>query len=146
MSNDPAGNAVLAFNLADGILSPGGVFPTGGLGSGGREPDFGLGNAHALQLGEDNRLMFVVNSGSNDISVFAVQNNALTLLDRVSAGVKQPVSVAVHGDFVYVLNAGGNVSDVDNITGFSVSHEGKLLQLSDSTRPLSTAAAAPAQT
>jgi len=30
-----------------------GTFPTGGLGTGGREPDFGLGNAGALVLSDD---------------------------------------------------------------------------------------------
>src|SRR5260221_11964539 len=49
MTNAPNGNAVLVFNqAADGTLTPGGTFPTGGLGTGGREPDFGLGNAGAL--------------------------------------------------------------------------------------------------
>jgi 6-phosphogluconolactonase (cycloisomerase 2 family) len=145
MSNDPAGNAVLAFNLADGRLTAAGAFPTGGTGSGGREPDFGLGNAHALQLSEDNRLLFVVNPGSNDISVFAVRDDGLELLDRVNSGGKQPVSVAVHGDLVYVLNGGGNVGAVDNITGFRVHADGKLTEISNSTRPLSAAATAPAQ-
>jgi 6-phosphogluconolactonase (cycloisomerase 2 family) len=51
----------------------------------------------------------------------------------------------VHRNLVYVLNAGGNVGDTDNITGFRVSDEGKLSQLSNSTRPLSAAATAPAQ-
>jgi hypothetical protein len=44
MSNDPAGNKVLVFDrAADGRLTFGGAFSTGGLGTGGREPDFGLG-------------------------------------------------------------------------------------------------------
>lgn len=145
MSNDPAGNAVLAFGLVDGQLIPLGSVPTGGTGSGGREPDFGLGNAHALQLSNDNRLMFVVNPGSNDISVFSVSNNGLTLLERVDSGGKQPLSVTVHGDLVYVLNGGGNIGDVDNIAGFRVGGNGSLTQISDSTRPLSAAATAPAQ-
>lgn len=145
MSNDPNGNAVLAFRLADGQLKPLGSVSTGGTGSGGREPDFALGNAHALQLSEDGRLLFVVNPGSNDISVFAVSNQALTLLDRVDSGGKQPLSITVHGDLVYVLNGGGNVGAVDNITGFRVQADGKLTEISNSTRPLSAAATAPAQ-
>ena len=48
MSNDPAGNAVLMFRRsAHGALTPSGTFSTGGLGTGGKEPDFGLGNARA---------------------------------------------------------------------------------------------------
>lgn len=145
MSNDPAGNAVLAFRLTNDRLSPMGVFPTGGLGSGGREPDFGLGNAHALQLSRDGRFLFVVNPGSNDISVFAVEDARLNLVDRVNSGGKQPLSVAVHGDLLYVLNGGGNVGDTDNISGFHVNRDGRLSPLSDSTRPLSIAVTAPAQ-
>jgi 6-phosphogluconolactonase len=145
MSNDPAGNAVLAFRLADGQLTALGSVPTGGTGSGGREPDFGLGNAHAIQLSNNGKFLFVVNPGSNDISVFAVARNALTLLDRVPSGGQQPLSVAVHGDLVYVLNGGGNVGGIDNISGFRVGDDGKLTPLSNSIRPLSAAVTTPAQ-
>lgn len=145
MSNDPGGNSVLAFQLINDGLSPAGVFPTGGLGSGGREPDFGLGNAHALRLSSDGSLLFVVNPGSNDISVFAVHPTGLTLVDRVPSGGQQPLSVTVNGNLLYVLNAGGNVGGSDNITAFQVGSGGTLTQLSDSTRPLSASATAPAQ-
>lgn len=145
MSNEPAGNAVLAFALVDGQLIPLGSVPTGGTGSGGREPDFGLGNAHAIQLSSDYGRMFVVNPGSNDVSVFSVNGNRLTLLQRVASGGNQPLSVTVNGSLLYVLNGGGNVGDVDNITGFRIGNNGRLTQISDSTRPLSAAATAPAQ-
>jgi 6-phosphogluconolactonase (cycloisomerase 2 family) len=46
---------------------------------------------------------------------------------------------------LYVLNGGGNVGDVDNITGFAVSRNGTLRQIDNSTRPLSGAVTAPAQ-
>jgi 6-phosphogluconolactonase len=87
----------------------------------------------------------VVNPGSDDVSVFAVKKKGLELLDRESSGGKEPVSVTVDQNLVYVLNAGGNVGASDNITGFVVNGEGKLSHLSDSTRPLSTAVTAPAQ-
>jgi hypothetical protein len=60
MSNDPAGNAVLGFALINGRLTALGSVPTGGTGSGGREPDFGLGNAHAIVLSSNNSRMYVV--------------------------------------------------------------------------------------
>jgi len=146
MTNAPNGNAVLVFNqAADGTLTPGGTFPTGGLGTGGREPDFGLGNAGALALSDDHRLLFVVNPGSDDISVFAVMQQGLELLDRGSSGGKEPISVTAVGSLVYVLNAGGNVGASDNIAGFVVSDEGKLSPLSGAIRPLSAAVTAPAQ-
>lgn len=145
MSNDPAGNVVLAFGLDDSQLTMLGSFPTGGTGSGGREPDFGLGNAHAIALSNDGKLLFVVNPGSNDISVFAVGRSGLSLIDREPSGGMQPLSVAVHGDLLYVLNGGGNVNGVDNITGFTVGRDGKVSQIADSTRPLSAPVTAPAQ-
>jgi 6-phosphogluconolactonase (cycloisomerase 2 family) len=145
MTNDPQGNAVLVFNrAADGSLTAGGSFATGGLGTGGREPDFGLANAGALALSHDRRLLFVVNPDSDDLSVFAVLKEGLQLLDRVSSGGQQPISVTVHRHLVYVLNAGGNVGGSDNISGFVVRRD-RLSPLSDSTRPLSAAVTSPAQ-
>ena len=146
MTNDPSGNAVLVFNrAADGSLTAGGSFATGGLGTGGREPDFGLGNAGALALSHDYRLLFVVNPGSDDLSVFAVMQEGLQLLDRVSSGGQEPISVTVHRHLVYVLNAGGNVGRSDNMSGFVVRRRGQLSPLSDSTRPLSTDVTSPGQ-
>ena len=147
MSNDPTGNKVLVFDrAADGLLTFGGAFSTGGLGTGGSQSaDSGLGNAGALALSENNSLLFVVNAGSNDVSVFAVKKKGLELLDRESSGGKVPVSVTVNQNLVYVLNAGGNVDASDKITGFVVNGEGKLSQLSDLTRPLSAAVTFPSQ-
>src|SRR5439155_4598602 len=103
MSNDPTGNAVLVFNrAADGSLTPAGALSTGGLGTGGREPDFGLANAGALALSDNGHLLFAVNPGSDDVSVFAVKNNnGLQLLDRQGSGGRQPISVTVNGNLVY---------------------------------------------
>src|SRR6266851_10183478 len=110
MSNDPNGNAVLVFDrAADGSLTAAGTFSTGGRGTGGREPDFGLANAGALALSDNEQLLFVVNPGSDDLSVFAVRREGLRLLDRLDSGGREPISVTVHGHLVYVLNAGGNV-------------------------------------
>ncbi|HEY4848133.1 MAG TPA: beta-propeller fold lactonase family protein [Methylocella sp.] len=109
------------------------------------EPDFGLGNAGALALSENNSLLFVVNPGSGDVSVFAVKKKGLQLLDRESSGGKEPLSVTVNQNLVYVLNAGGNVGASDNITGLVVNGEGKLSRVPNSTRHLSAAVTAPAQ-
>src|SRR5262249_46490755 len=145
MTNDPTDNAVLVFNrAADGSLTAGERFSTGGKGTGGREPDLGLGNAGALALSDDQRLLFVVNPGSDDISVFAVRQEGLRRLDRVSSGGREPISVTVHGNLVYVLNAGGTVGGSDNISGFVVRRD-RLSPLSDSTRPLSADVTSPGQ-
>jgi 6-phosphogluconolactonase (cycloisomerase 2 family) len=52
-----------------------------------------------------------------------------------------PISITVHGDVLYVLNAGG----VENITGFSIASSGALTQLAGSSRPLSGTGVGPAQ-
>jgi len=136
MTNDASGNAVIMFHrTAHGLLVPGGTFSTGGLGSGS-----GLGNQGALILSEGGRLLFVVNPGSDEISVFRVQSNGLILVDRVSSGGELPVSVTVDRDLLYVLNA-----DSDNITGFVVKSDGTLSPLANSTRPLSSVDTNPAQ-
>lgn len=146
MTNDPAGNSVLVFSrAADGSLMPAGSFPTGGLGTGGREPDSGLGNAGALTLSANGQLLFVVNPGSDDLSVFATAPHGVRLIDRVPSGGRQPISVTVHDNLVYVLNAGGQVGGSDNISGFAVNRRGMLSPLSGSLRPLSAANTAPSQ-
>src|SRR5918999_1056071 len=77
MTNQPTGNAIVAFSRAsDGTLTPAGVFPTGGLGSGGG-PD-PLRSQGSLILsgdepgarvgGQGHQLLFAVNAGSNEIS------------------------------------------------------------------------------
>ena len=146
MTNDPAANAVLAFNRwQDGSLTPAGTFLTGGRGTGGKEPDFGLLNARPLVLNENNKLLLVVNPGSNDVSVFQVEQGGLKLVDRQGSGGQQPVSVTVHGSLVYVLNAGGSVGGTDNISGFTLRSNGSLSPLANSTRPLSAAETGPAE-
>jgi len=137
MNNAVAGNAVLVFQRsANGTLTAAGSVPTGGLGAG-----TGLGNQGAVVLSENRRWLFVVNAGSNDISVFRIKRDGLNLTDRIGSGGAQPVSVTVRDGLVYVLNAGAP----NNITGFTLSHAGKLTPLPGSTQPLSAASTGPAQ-
>jgi 6-phosphogluconolactonase len=134
-TNSPEGNEVLVFPRAeDGSLSPPRAFATGGLGTGG-----GLGNQGGVVLGQENRRLFVVNAGSNTISVFAVRRNGLELLDQVGSRGKLPVSLAVHRRLVYVLNAGSGT-----IAGFKLDVD-QLRFIPDSRRPLSSKTADPAQ-
>src|SRR5258707_1155851 len=58
-------------------------------------------------LGYDPRhgLLYAVNPGSNTVSVFAVHGDRLALRQVLGSGGTFPVSVTVHGDVVYVLNA-----------------------------------------
>jgi len=141
MTNSTSGNAVIMFQrTAHGLLVPGGSFSTGGMGSGD-----GLGNQGALALSAGNRWLFVVNPGSNDVSVFRVEPGGLTLVDRQPSGGLRPISVTVDRDLLYVLNAGGAVGGSDTITGLLVGPDGTLSSLANSTQFLSAANTGPAQ-
>jgi 6-phosphogluconolactonase (cycloisomerase 2 family) len=65
----------------------------------------------------------------------------LQLTDRVASGGMMPISVAVHGDLVYVLNAGVP----ESITGFHLSNHGELTPIAGSSRGLSGSGVGPAQ-
>ena len=131
-------NAVVAFDRApDGTLTPAGMFSTGGAGNPvpqpGDPPTDPLASQGALILSDNNKLLFAVNAGSNEISVLSIGKDSLALVDKVSSGGVRPISLTVHGDLLYVLNEGGT----PNITGFTISNTGELTPLPGSTRPLS---------
>lgn len=141
MSNAPEGNQVLAFHrAASGMLTPAGSHSTGGLGSGD-----GLGNQGALALNTEDRWLFVVNAGSNDLSVFELGARGLELASVTDTMGLRPISVTVHDDVVYVLNAGGAVGGSDSIAGFRLDPHGGLSFLEGSVQPLSAESTAPAQ-
>ena len=137
LSNQPEHNTVLSFQLkARRKWVAAGEFDTGGQGSG-----TGLGNQGALALSRNQRYLFAVNPGSNDVSVFRVREDGLELLDRAAIIGEQPVSIAVDHNLVYVVNALD-----DSIFGLRFNpHEGKLRALPESYRSLSTSGTAPAQ-
>jgi len=129
LTNAAGGNAVLVYERAtNGNLSLQGSYPTGGLGSGA-----GLGSQGATVLSENNHLLFAVNAGSNQVSVFEVQKQGLNLVDVVGSGGSSPISLTLHDELLYVLNAGGS----GNISGFRVNEDGSLTPLSGSIQPLS---------
>jgi 6-phosphogluconolactonase (cycloisomerase 2 family) len=74
-----------------------------------------------------------------------VRPNGLFLADVAGSGGTQPISLTVHEQLLYVLNAGGS----GNITGFVIAPYGKLTPIPGSTQPLSNngigAAPGPAQ-
>lgn len=134
-------NSVMVYARAgDGTLSLSGSFSTGGMGAGtGGDP---LGSQNSLVLGRSH-LLFAVNAGSNDVSVFQIDGLQLQLVDREPSGGTMPVSIAVHGNLVYVLNAGGT----PNIQGFVIDpFVGRLVHLRGSKRTLAGGiGSAPAQ-
>ncbi len=134
LSNQVAGNAVIAYQRADdGTLRAAGEYPTGGLGTG-----TGLGSQDAIVV-EGNHV-YAVNAGSDSISSFAIRPDGLRLLSTVPSGGEEPISVSVRANRLYALNAGGD----GNVSGFRVDH-GRLAPLTGSTRALSGSDVAPAQ-
>lgn len=106
-TNNPAGNAIVVYGQApNGTLTQWGVYPTGGLGGAldGAVADH-LASQGSLVLDRPDRLLYAVNAGSNSISVFEVNSGRLALLQVISSGGDFPVSIAVHRNLVYVLNA-----------------------------------------
>ncbi|WP_194893115.1 beta-propeller fold lactonase family protein [Catenulispora pinisilvae] len=132
-TDNTAGNQVVSYQrAADGTLTLAHTYATGGLGGvlTGSAVDH-TASQGALTYDAAHHLLYAVNAGSNTVSVFAVHGTALTLDQVVSSGGTFPVSVAVHGDVVYVLNA----ADGASIQGYRVSH-GRLELRTDWNRPL----------
>lgn len=140
-TNSPEGNRILVYERTDGgKLRYRQSFPTGGAGTG-----TGLGNQSGVIMSENDEWLLAVNAGSSEISVFAVSKDWLILTDVVSSGGKQPISLAIDHNLVYVLNAGGAVGDQDNVAGFYLSDKGRLKPIAHSQRLLSAANVGPAQ-
>src|SRR5713226_9686341 len=135
MTNAAAGNAILIFDrAANGALANAGRVPTGGKGQGS-----GLGSQGALTISEDQRWLLAVNAGSNDVTVFSVTDDGLQWRSKTPSGGAMPISVAIHGRLVYVLNAG-----TPNVAGFTLGPDGSLASIPGATRFLN-GAAGPAQ-
>src|SRR5262249_31208465 len=64
-----------------------------------------LASQGSLTYDREHALLYAVNAGSNTLSVFAVRGDQLRLREVLPSGGTFPVSVAAHGDDVYVLNA-----------------------------------------
>jgi len=112
-TDNTAGNQVAAYHrAADGTLSFAGVYNTGGLGGQltGSVTDH-LASQGSLTYDSRHSLLYAVNAGSDTVTVFAAHGNRLFRRQVISSGGRFPVSVAVHGNFVYVLNGlnGGSV-------------------------------------
>ncbi|MFB7618926.1 lactonase family protein [Kitasatospora sp. NPDC056181] len=117
-TDNPAGNQVIAYRRADdGQLTPAGTYDTNGLGGvlAGSVADH-LASQGSLTYDPRHALLYAVNAGSDTVSVFSVDGDRLALRQVVGSGGRFPVSVAVHDDTVYVLNA----LDGGSIQGYTV--------------------------
>jgi 6-phosphogluconolactonase len=129
-------NEVWAYlRLPNGSLEFLDKYATGGRGSGGAiDP---LQSQNSIVLGPNHRTLFTANSGSGDISEFLVgAGGDLSQIDRRPSGGGFPNAIAVHGDLVYVLNAGG----AGNVTGFTM-RNGRLDRIPGGTHALTAASA-----
>src|SRR5215204_254456 len=136
LTNSRQNNGVAVFSReTNGALRARGIVSTGGRGTGGL-----LDAQGSLILSEEGIFLFAVNALSNEISVFAVTEDAgLTLVSKVASGGERPLSLTVSEDLLYVLNSGG----AGNITAFNIGANGDLTQIAGSSRQLSTTATEP---
>jgi 6-phosphogluconolactonase (cycloisomerase 2 family) len=120
-TDNTAGNTIVAYErTATGGLQQAGSYPTGGNGGQltGSVVDH-LASEGSLAYDRRAGLLYAVNAGSNTITVFSVRGDGLTRSQVISSGGQFPVSIAVHGSQVYVLNAlgGGSVSGFVQVGG-----------------------------
>ncbi len=111
-TDNPAGNTIVAYTrTAAGGLQQVGSYPTGGNGGAtmGSVVDH-LSSQGSLAYDRQAGLLYAVNAGSNTISMFRVQGDGLIRQQVISSGGQFPVSIAVHGNQVFVLNAWGGAS------------------------------------
>ncbi len=139
MDNSGTSNHVLVITRNGGMLSQTASYATGGVGLGTAD---GLPSQGSVLLSPDGKWLFVCNAGSDDVSVFeTLPGGDLQLTDRVGSGGKYPLSLALNGSLLYVLNAGGYVGSSDNVTAFHFGC-GNLTMLPGSSRTVGEGASA----
>ncbi|MEO5591828.1 MAG: beta-propeller fold lactonase family protein [Chitinophagaceae bacterium] len=143
-TNDAAGNAVLAYvQKADSTIEalPGSPFATGGKGL--NNPTQGLGPDDAdneVVITQDNKFLLAVNAGSRSIAVFRIgTDGSLTAVSGspFNSGGPNPESIAVSGQYVYVVNKGTNDPETSgnepNYTIMKMDANGTLTPVDNST-------------
>jgi hypothetical protein len=123
-TDNAAGNTIVAYTrTAGGGLQQAGSYPTGGNGGAtmGSVVDH-LSSEGSLAYDRRAGLLYAVNAGSNTMSVFRALGDRLSLSQVISSGGQFPVSIAVHGDQVFVLNAwdGASVAGFLQVGGYLI--------------------------
>jgi 6-phosphogluconolactonase (cycloisomerase 2 family) len=131
-TNDPAGNQILVYDRAgNGALTLAETVATDGKG-GSRAPNPDpLASQGSLIYDTRHRVLIAVNAGSNTVSVLGLEEGGLRLRQVLASDGTFPVSVTIHGDLLYVLNAGA----AGAITGYRIT-DGQFYPIDDSTRSL----------
>lgn len=138
MTNATDGNEIITYSRAsDGTLTR--------LNNRERTRGLGIGvdtdTQGALRLSPDNRFLYAVNPGSDNLTVFEVDGTRLKFLQIIAAG-DQPLSLTIHGNLLYVLD--GSVAE-QAILGFRIASDGTLTELPNSSRMLSSPIAVPGE-
>ena len=133
------GNSIYAFKRQpDGSLQPipGSPFLTGGAGT--QDLSLKVGPPDSDQnivASHDSNFLFAVNSGSDSIAVFHIgSDGALTPIEGspFPSGGTNPVSLALYGNLLFVVNKNGDFarpsSIPPNYTSFRVQNNGSLLR------------------
>ena len=135
MTNAAGGNEITVYNrFGNGTIDRLRNVSTRGLGIG-----TDLDTQGGLRLGRNNRFLYAVNAGSDDVTVFEVDGTRLRFVQKIYAG-DEPVSLTISGNLLYVLN--GSVAG-NGIRGFRIGGNGTLAPLPDSFRDLSSRIAVP---
>jgi len=133
MSNQTQ-NAVIHYSIQeDGSLQRIGDYPTMGQGTNGFKPVTGedsapdpLFSADAVQLSEDNDLLFVCNAGDNSVSAFSIQDDGTPLfVDKQSTGQDGTVMSLAYNEDARVLTA-SHAFGPQHLTQFKVDEDGSL--------------------
>ena len=108
LSNDATSNAIFVYSrAADGTLTPDAAYPTGGRGFGA-----GLGDQGALVFNPATKHFLAINAGDDSISMLSLEDDgSLDLIAKVASGGSKPISIAMAGSSVYVLNAGDGAAN-----------------------------------
>jgi 6-phosphogluconolactonase (cycloisomerase 2 family) len=133
LADQAAGNQVAVYDRGtDGTLAAAHRYPTGGTGGSlvGSVVDH-LASQGALTYDRHGHRLYAVNAGSNTLTVFAVHGDRLERRQVIGSGGSFPVSVAVRGRLVFVLNA----RDGGSVQGFR-QHDGHLVRVPAWHRPL----------
>ncbi len=90
---------------------------------------------------KEGKFLLVCNAGSNDVSVFKIDGENVTFLNKYSSGGQTPVSITQYKDFIYVLNSGHH----GILSGFKITQDGTLNPIPGINIEVDTMVSGPAQ-
>jgi 6-phosphogluconolactonase (cycloisomerase 2 family) len=136
LSNGASRNKVVSFVSHGGAEKYDQSFDTGGRG----DPSVAGTVQGAIAVSPGDRFLFAADAGSNEISSFRIGDGELQLVGKVASRGMQPVSLTVHRDLLFVLNAASS-----SIAGFRITRNGRLRPIPKSNAPLSGSGVEPAE-